>query len=159
MAHHELTATVGENGLGIPQGLQSTTTQLANIRQVFNPTIADLTTTLGVSRQTIYKWLNGEATPGAERAERLLALNNAANAFKAAGLTWAPAALKLKLFGGRSLLDLIATGQALPTDVECLIVETKTMIAAYNRSGLAESKAQPTTDWQAELSIPGSPER
>jgi len=159
MANDKLTATVGENGLGIPQELQSTVTQLANIHQVFNPTIADLATTLSVSRQAIYKWLNGEATPEAEEAERLLALNNAANAFKAAGLAWAPGALKLKLFGGRSLLDLIAVGQALPTHVERLITETKMMVAAYNRSGMAESKAPPTTDWQAELSIPGSPER
>ncbi|MFA7441413.1 MAG: hypothetical protein WCZ66_10660, partial [Sphingomonadaceae bacterium] len=41
--------------------IRSAAEHLANIRQVFNPAIADLATVFGVSRQAIYKWIGGES--------------------------------------------------------------------------------------------------
>jgi len=125
---------------------------------VLNPAIADLVAVFGVSRQAIYKWIGGEATPEPEKFERIIALSHAADAFRDAGITRASAMLKMKAFEGRSLLDLAATGQLLPSHIQMLIAEAQALDAAYDRSGLAKSKAKPSTDWRAEVSIPGAPE-
>jgi hypothetical protein len=65
----------------------------------------------------------------------------------------------MKAFEGLSLMDLAAAGQLLPSHIQSLVTEAKAMDEAYDRSGLARSKAKPSEDWRAELSIPGSPER
>jgi hypothetical protein len=139
--------------------LRSASVHLGNIRQVLNPVIADLATVFGVSRQAIYKWIGGEATPEPDKFERIRALSHAADAFRDAGITRASSMLKMKAFEGRSLMDLAAAGQLLPSHVQSLIVEAQAMDAAYDRSGLAKSKAKPSDDWRSEASIPGSPER
>ncbi len=129
---------------------------LANIRQVLNPAIADLATTFGVSRQAIYKWIGGESTPEDDKLERIRSLSLAADAFQKAGVTRASSLLKMKAFDGRSLLDLVAAGKLVPEYAQTLIAEAQAMDAAYSRSGLAKSKAAPSDEWRAELSIPGS---
>lgn len=138
--------------------IRSAAEHLANIRQVLNPAIADLATTFGVSRQAIYKWIGGESTPEDGKLERIRSLSLAADAFQKAGVTRASSLLKMKAFEGRSLLDLVAAGQLVPEHTQTLIAEAQAMEAAYSRSGLAKSKAAPSDDWRAELSIPGSSE-
>lgn len=138
--------------------IRSAVEHLANIRQVLNPAIADLATVFGVSRQAIYKWIGGESTPEDDKLERILSLSLAADAFQKAGVTRASSLLKMKAFDGRSLLDLVAAGQLVPEHTQTLIAEARALDAAYNRSGLAKSKAVPSDDWRAELSIPGSSE-
>lgn len=138
--------------------IRSAAEHLANIRQVLNPAIADLATVFGVSRQAIYKWISGESTPEADKLERIRSLSLAADAFQKAEVTRASSLLKMKAFDGRSLLDLVAAGQLAPEHSQTLIAEAQAMDAAYSRSGLAKSKAAPSDDWRAELSIPGSSE-
>jgi len=138
--------------------IRSAAEHLANIRQVLNPAIADLATVFGVSRQAIYKWIGGESTPEADKLERIRSLSLAADAFQKAEVARASSLLKMKAFDGRSLLDLVAAGQLAPEHTQTLIAEAQAMDAAYNRSGLAKSKAAPSDDWRAELSIPGSSE-
>ena len=139
--------------------LRSASDHLGNIRQVLNPAIADLATVFGVSRQAIYKWIGGEATPEPDKFERIRTLSHAADAFRDAGITRASSMLKMKAFGGRSLMDLAAAGQLQQSHIQSLIAEAQAMDAAYDRSGLAKSKAKPSDDWRTEASIPGSPER
>lgn len=138
--------------------IRSAAEHLANIRQTLNPAIADLATVFGVSRQAIYKWIGGESTPEADKLERIRSLSLAADAFQKAEVTRASSLLKMKAFDGRSLLDLVAAGHLAPEHTQMLIAEAQAMDAAYSRSGLAKSKAAPSDDWRAELSIPGSSE-
>ena len=139
--------------------LRSASAHLGNIRQVLNPAIADLATVFGVSRQAIYKWIGGETTPEPDKFERILAFSHAADALRDAEVTRASSMLKMKAFEGRSLMDLAAAGQILPSHIQSLIAEAQAMDAAYDRSGLTKSKAKPSDDWRTEASIPGSPER
>jgi hypothetical protein len=139
--------------------LRSASDHLGNIRQVLSPAIADLATVFGVSRQAIYKWIGEESTPETDKFERIRALSHAADAFRDAGITRASSLLKMKAFDGRSLMDLVAADQLLPSHIQSVIAEAKAMDAAYDRSGLAKSKAKPSDDWRTEVSIPGSPER
>lgn len=150
---------VADNSQEQRPDLRSASDHLGNIRQVLNPAIADLTTVFGVSRQAIYKWIGGEATPEPDKFERIRALSHAADAFRDAGVTRASSMLKMKAFDGLSLMDLTAAGQLLPSHIQSLIAEAQAMDAAYDRSGLAKSKAKPSEDWRTEVSIPGSPER
>lgn len=138
--------------------LRSASEHLGNIRQVLNPAIADLATVFGVSRQAIYKWIGGEATPESDKFERIRALSHAADTFRDAGITRASSMLKMKAFEGRSLMDLVASNQLSQRHMQMLISEAQAMDAAYGRSGLAKSKARPSDDWRSELSIPGTPE-
>ena len=137
--------------------IRSAAEHLANIRQVLNPAIADLATTFGVSRQAIYKWIGGESTPEDDKLDRIRSLSLAADAFQKAGVTRASSLLKMKAFEGRSLLDLVAAGQLLLQHAQTLIAEAQAMDAAYRRSGLAKSKAKPSDDWRAEISLTSIP--
>lgn len=141
---------------GLLNDFRSATEHLNNIKQVLNPAVSNLATVFGVSRQAIYKWMNSESTPEPENLQRIVALSHAADSFHNAGITNAATLLKIKAFDGLSLLDLVAADQLLPAHIDSLIAEAHAMDAAYDRSGLAQSKAKPSDDWRSEVSIPGS---
>jgi transcriptional regulator with XRE-family HTH domain len=138
---------------------RSASDHLSNIRQVLNPAISDLATVFGVSRQSIYKWISGEATPEPDKFERIRALSQASDALRDAGVARASSMLKMKAFEGRSLMDLAAAGQLVPSHIQSLIAEAQVMDATYDRSGLAKSRAKPSDDWRTDVSIPGYAER
>ena len=150
--------SVADDGSGQISDLRSPKAHLANIRQTLNPAVADLAAVFGVSRQAIYKWITGDTTPEPEKLERIQALSQAADAFQQSEITRAPALLKMKVFDGASLLDLVANGRLEPSHVQALITEAQAMESGYQRSGLTKTKAKPTEDWRTELSIPGSSE-
>lgn len=132
---------------------------IESIRNVLNPAIADLAGLFDVSRQAIYKWLSGNSTPEPDKLNRIVELSRIADAFQAAGVSRAGAFLKMKAFAGRSLMDLIKSGENRSEHVVALISEAKAMEASYKQSGLATSKSKFSSDWQSSISIPGSSER
>lgn len=132
---------------------------IEKIRSVLNPSVADLASLFGLSRQAIYKWLSGDSAPEPDKLTRITELSQIADAFDAAGVSRAGSLLKMKTFDGRSLLDLLKAGENCNVQVTTLISEAKAMEASYDRSGLASSKAKPTSDWQSSVSIPGAPEQ
>jgi len=131
---------------------------LENIRTVLNPAVSDLASVFDVSRQAIYKWLSNDSKPEAEKSARVQALSQIADAFKEAGVARAGSLLKMKTFGDRSLMDIVKAGDDWHEAVDALITESRAMERAYERSGLAKSKAKPTSDWQTSQSIPASRE-
>lgn len=132
---------------------------IESIRNVLNPAIADLAGLFDVSRQAIYKWLPGDSTSEPDKLNRIVELSRIADAFQAAGVSRAGALLKMKAFAGRSLMDLIKSGENRSEHVAALISEAKAMEASYKQSGLATSKSKSSSDWQSSISIPGSSER
>ena len=132
---------------------------IESIRNVLNPAIADLAGLFDVSRQAIYKWLSGDSTPEPDKLNRIVELSRIADAFQAAGVSRAGALLKMKAFAGRSLMDLIKSGENRSEHVAALISEAKAMEASYKQSGLTTSKSKSSSDWQSSISIPGSSER
>lgn len=132
---------------------------IENIRNVLNPAVADLAGLFDVSRQAIYKWSSGDSTPEQEKLDRIVALSRIADTFRAAGVSRARTLVKMRTFGGQSLMDLIKSGESRNEHVEALISEAKAMEASYKRSGLATSKSKLTRDWQSSVSIPGSSEQ
>ncbi|QKE39889.1 MAG: XRE family transcriptional regulator [Ferrovum myxofaciens] len=132
---------------------------IENIRNVLNPPVADLASLFDVSRQAIYKWLAGSSTPEENKLARIHELSRIADAFYVAGVSRAGTLLKMKTFGGRSLMDLIKSGENRHKHITTLITEAMAMESSYNLSGLAATKSKPTGDWQSSISIPGSSER
>jgi transcriptional regulator with XRE-family HTH domain len=129
---------------------------IENIRSVLNPSVADLANLFDITRQAVYKWLSGDSIPEPEKLERIEKLSRIADAINAAKISRASSLLKMKTFNGRSLMDLVKAGEDCTTHVTALIAEAKAMEASYDLSGLASSKAKPTSDWQSYVSIPGS---
>ena len=60
----------------------------------------------------------------------------------------------MKMFDGRSAFDLMHSGELEQHHIDALIEEVRVMDEAYERSGLARSKAKPTNDWCNEICIP-----
>lgn len=127
---------------------------LENIRAVLNPAVSDLASVFDVSRQAIYKWLSNDSNPEPENSVRVQALSQIADSFKESGIVRASSLLKMKTFGGRSLMDIVKAGDDWHEAVNVLIAESRAMERSYELSGLAKSKAKPTSDWQASQSIP-----
>lgn len=132
---------------------------IESIRNVLNPAISDLAGLFDVSRQAIYKWLSGDSTPEPEKLSQIIELSKIADAFHASGVSRAGALVKMKAFAGRSLMELIKSGENSSEHLTALINEAKEIEASYKRSGLATSKSKPSSDWQSSISIPGSSER
>jgi transcriptional regulator with XRE-family HTH domain len=83
---------------------------LSRIREVLNPAIADLATTFGVSRQSIYNWLKGDAVAG-ENAAKLQDLAQAADVLAHEGVGINAALLKRKFANGRTLMQVAQAGE------------------------------------------------
>ncbi|MFS2099411.1 hypothetical protein ACCC97_10645 [Variovorax sp. Varisp85] len=83
--------------------------QMEAVKAGFGRTMSRLPTVFGVSRQTLYNWLDGE-TPKLQHREKLSALVDAAAEFKRRSFVPTSAALDRKLVRGKSFLDLLAEG-------------------------------------------------
>lgn len=135
---------------------RSASEHLTNIREVFHPAISELAGIFGVSRQSIYQWMREKASPESDKLQRIRTLSHAADDFRNAGITCAPAMLKMKEFQGQSLMDLVTKDQLLPWHIQSLITVAQEMDADHKRATSLASKAKPSEAWRSELSIPGS---
>jgi transcriptional regulator with XRE-family HTH domain len=82
---------------------------MREIKSGFGRTMSSLTEVFGVSRQTLYNWLNGE-TPKEQHQGKLIQLAAAAQIFAAKGIKPTSPMLTRTLFHGKSFLQLIAEG-------------------------------------------------
>ena len=84
---------------------------LSRIRDVLNPAVSDLATTFGVSRQSVYNWLNGEPVAD-ENAAKLQDLAQAADVLAHEGVGINAATLKRKFANGRTLMQVAQAGES-----------------------------------------------
>lgn len=84
---------------------------LIRIREVLKPAMSDLATAFGVSRQSVYNWLNGEQV-AEENAAKLQDLAQAADVLAHEGITVNAALLKRKFTNGRTLLQVAQAGES-----------------------------------------------
>jgi hypothetical protein len=80
---------------------------MKDVKSGFERTFSTLPSIFGVSRQTLYNWLNGEEPKYAHQA-KLQQLAAAARAFREATYKPTPSALSRPLTRGKSFLELIA---------------------------------------------------
>lgn len=91
--------------------VRSPAEDLFRIREVLKPAVADLATTFGVSRQSVYNWLNGEPV-AEENAAKLQDLAQAADVLAHEGIAVNAALVKRKFAKGRSLLQVAKAGES-----------------------------------------------
>jgi transcriptional regulator with XRE-family HTH domain len=91
--------------------VRSPTEDLVRIREVLKPAVSDLATTFGVSRQSVYNWLNGEPV-AQENAAKLQDLAQAADLLAHESIAVNPALLKRKFANGRTLLQVAQAGES-----------------------------------------------
>lgn len=90
--------------------VRSPSEDLARIRDVLNPAVSDIATTFGVSRQSVYNWLNGEPV-AQENAAKLRDLAQAADVLAHEGIPKNSALLKRKLPNGKTLMQIAQAGE------------------------------------------------
>ena len=82
---------------------------LARIREVLKPTMFQLASLFGVSRQAVYDWQQG-SQPVPQTAQRLAQLARVADVFAEAGINVDAKTLRRKVVGGGTLLDAVSSG-------------------------------------------------
>ncbi len=91
--------------------VRSPAEDLVRIREVLKPAVSDLATSFGVSRQSVYNWLNGEPV-AEENAAKLQDLAQAADVLAHEGIAINSALLKRKFANGRTLLQVAQAGES-----------------------------------------------
>ena len=84
---------------------------LSRIREVLNPAVSDLATTFGVSRQSVYNWLNGGSVAD-ENAAKLHDLAQAADVLAHEGVSINAALMKRRFANGRTLMQAAQAGES-----------------------------------------------
>ncbi|CAN7599512.1 hypothetical protein LJR289_004358 [Pseudoduganella sp. LjRoot289] len=79
------------------------------IREVLKPSVLELASLFGVSRQAVHAWQTG-AQPNAESEEKLAVLAQAAKVFADSGVTVDAQTLHRKVGGSETLLRAVLTG-------------------------------------------------
>lgn len=139
--------------------IRSSAEHIENIREILNPSMSDLANTFGVSRQAVYKWLGNESEPEIDTLAKIKRLSSIADSFSDANVQKPGNLLKMKAFDGLSLLDLVRSHRETPDHLAALIDEAQKMERNSAVAEVNSSKAKPTSDWQAYISISGSAER
>jgi transcriptional regulator with XRE-family HTH domain len=84
---------------------------LQRIRQVLTPAISDLAVSLGVTRQSVYNWLNGDPV-AVENAAKLRDLAQAADYLVTEGVTISSSLLKRQISNGMTLFQVVQAGES-----------------------------------------------
>ncbi len=105
-------------------GFRSAKEDLDRIREFLKPAVSDLANILGVSRQSIYNWINGEAV-AEENAAKLQDLAEAADILDAAGVTVNGSLLRRKFSKGRTLFQVAQAGDSAAAAARFLVEVNK----------------------------------
>ncbi len=94
-----------------PRPIRTPAEDLAHVRATLKPSITDLASALGVSRQAVYDWNQGKPVAPANAA-RLADLAKAADVLSMEGLTTTGSVLRRPIIAGKSLFDIVRDGGA-----------------------------------------------
>ncbi|HAU4885612.1 TPA: hypothetical protein F3L15_16525 [Aeromonas hydrophila] len=82
------------------------------IKTVLKPAVSELAVSLGVSRQTVYNWLNGDAVTQAVAISKLQDLARAAETLEQAKIPINATLLKRKFAKGKTLMQVVEAGES-----------------------------------------------
>lgn len=127
---------------------------LTRIREVLNPAVSDLAATFGVSRQSVYNWLNG-APVAEENAAKLQDLAHAADVLAHEGVTVNTALLKRKFANGRTLMQVAQAGES-ARDAALLLLQIHKREAAQRERMSTRFANRVRTPASADFDLPAS---
>lgn len=126
---------------------------LLRIREFFSPSVSDLAATLGVSRQTVYNWQNGEQ-PKEALAEKLIDLARAADVFAQSNIQFSSALARRKFADGKTLFQVVESNDSATEAAKLLvrILETETRQRKVLEARFANRpKTAPSSDFDLPL--------
>lgn len=132
---------------------RSVTGDLSRIREFFAPSVSDLAMTLGVSRQTVYNWQNGEQPKGA-LAAKLSDLARAADVFAQSDIQFSSTLARRKFADGKTLFQVVESNNSATEAAKLLmrILETETRQRKILETRFANrSKTAPSSDFDLPL--------
>lgn len=127
---------------------------LVRIREVLKPAVSDLATTFGVSRQSVYNWLNGEPVAD-ENAAKLQDLAQAADVLSHEGIAVNAVLLKRKFANGRTLLQVAQAGESARDAARQLVHIHKRETSQRERMS-AQFANRPKTHPSADFDLPSA---
>ena len=132
--------------------LRDVTECLALIREFFSPSVSDLAATLGVSRQTVYNWQNGEQ-PKKALAVKLTDLAQAADIFVLSNIQFSNALARRKFANGKTLFQVVeSNGSA--TEAAKLLIRTLETEAGQRKLLEARFANRPKTAPSSDFDLP-----
>jgi len=165
--------TVGTGGELSPKHLQRNTQQaqhmgpvvkveqvrtsgenLLRIRKVLNPAVSDLAITFGVSRQSVYNWLDGK-TVADDNAAKLQDLALAADVLAHEGVSVNAALLKRKFVNGLTLMQIAKAGES-ARDAALILVQIHKRETLQRERMNARFVNRPKTSSSADFDLPAS---
>lgn len=105
---------------------------MEEIQAGFGRTLSHLPAVFGVSRQTLYNWMNGEL-PKEQHRDKLVQLAEAAKVFLRSGFKPTAANLSQTVSKGKSFIDLLGEGAKGSETAEKLILIAQRGIAERNK--------------------------
>jgi DNA-binding XRE family transcriptional regulator len=132
---------------------------ISKIREVIGISITEIASTLNVSRQTIYGWINGGPI-SKKNSFHLSQLASVADVFEEANVAVTPYALRRRIDGGPSVLQTVATGgnaldmaralaETLQTEAQQQARMTKRLGNRPDRESLVTNSAPVSTEERA----------
>lgn len=136
---------------------RSPSEDLSRIREILKPAVSDLATTLGVSRQSVYNWLNGDPVAD-ENAAKLQDLAHAADVLAGEGVLVNAALLKRKFANGRTLMQVAQAGES-AREAALLLVQVQKREAAQRERLSARFANRAKTPASADFDLPTAEDR
>lgn len=127
---------------------------LKRIREVLNPAVSDLATTLGVSRQSVYNWLNGGPV-AEENTAKLQDLAQAADMLAHENIAVNAALLKRKFTNGKTLFQVVQAGES-AMDAAVMLVQIHKREAVQRERMNARFANRAKTATSADFDLPSS---
>jgi transcriptional regulator with XRE-family HTH domain len=127
---------------------------LVHVREVLNPAVSDLAATLGVSRQSVYNWLNGD-TVADENAAKLQDLAQAADVLEHEGVTVNATLLKRKFSNGRTLMQVVQAGES-AREAALMLIQIHRREAAQRQRMNARFANRRKTPASSDFDLPAS---
>jgi transcriptional regulator with XRE-family HTH domain len=129
------------------------TALMKEVKVGFGRTMSHLPAVFGVSRQTLYNWLNGE-TPKEQHKGKLMQLAAAARTFTEAGFKPTAPALERTVAQGKSFVELIGQGADGKETAERLVRIEKRGAAAREKLDAMLGDRSPTRPDVADMGRP-----
>lgn len=144
---------IGSRNAGARRNARTAAQCLAQIREVFKPSVTELATLFGVARQTVYNWQAGQPI-APENAARLEDLAVAADVLQEDGLAGQSHALRRPLPGGGTLFDRVRQGDSAAQAAVALVEMLRHESAQREgfKARVASQERQPVDT--AELGLP-----
>ena len=136
------------------QQVRTPSENLSRIREVLSPAVSDLATTFGVSRQSVYNWLNGEPVAD-QNAAKLQDLAQAADVLAHEGVGINAALLKRKFANGRTLMQIAQAGES-ARDAALMLIQIHKREAVQRERMKARFANRAKTPASADFDLPAS---